>query len=66
MAKKGNNNKTSEGFFAKVYKIIKFIILLFAILYIGVIIGYSVIGDGKIMDAITLKSIKHIFDILFN
>ncbi|MBU0278622.1 MULTISPECIES: DNA-directed RNA polymerase subunit beta [unclassified Gemella] len=62
------HKKTQEinKFFIKVLKVIKFLIICFAILYIGVIIGYSVIGNGRIIDAIDLTAVKHIIDIIKN
>lgn len=50
----------------KFYNFIKFIIILFVTLYIGFIIGYTVIGNGNFFDALSLKPLKHILDIITN
>jgi len=34
--------------------------------YIGTILGYVILGKGSLIDAISLKSIKHIKDIIYN
>lgn len=60
--KKQEENKI----FNKVWEVVKFLIICFAILYLGVIIGYSVIGNGRIIDAIDLTALKHIIDIIKN
>ena len=40
-------------------------IILF-VFYIGTILGYVILGKGSLIDAISLKSIKHIKDIIYN
>ncbi|AXI26226.1 hypothetical protein HMPREF1983_01348 [Gemella bergeri ATCC 700627] len=42
------------------------IALILLVFYIGTIIGYVVFGKGSLMDAVSLKSIKHIKDIIYN
>ena len=62
MGKLPDNNKNVV--LGTALKTIKYLIIFFAILYIGVIIGYSVIGKGELMDAINLKAIRHIINII--
>ncbi|MBF0714059.1 DNA-directed RNA polymerase subunit beta [Gemella sp. GH3] len=50
----------------KFYNFIKFFIILFVTLYIGFIIGYTLIGNGEFLDALSLKPLKHIIDIITN
>ncbi|MBF0714703.1 DNA-directed RNA polymerase subunit beta [Gemelliphila palaticanis] len=50
----------------KLFNFLKFLLILFATLYLGVIIGYSVIGNGDLIDALDLSALKHIIDIIFN
>lgn len=57
-------SKKQTSFLTSIKKFFIFLIILFAIFYIGVIIGYSVIGDGDIMDALTFRNLKHIIDII--
>lgn len=42
------------------------IALILLVFYIGTIIGYVALGKGSLIDAISLKSIKHIKDIIYN
>lgn len=61
MKKIKNNN-----FSTKIIKILKFLLFLLAIMYVGVIIGYSIIGNGKLIDILDFSAIKHIIDIIYN
>lgn len=58
--------KEQDNLLTVIYKSIKFFTILFAILYIGVIIGYSVIGNGRLIDALDLTAVRHIINIIFN
>ncbi|MGX7111950.1 DNA-directed RNA polymerase subunit beta [Gemella cuniculi] len=42
------------------------IVLIILVFYIGTILGYVILGKGSIIDALSLKSIKHIKDIIYN
>ena len=42
---------------------IAFIIIIF---YIGLLIGYTILGKGSLFDALSLKPIRHIKDIIYN
>lgn len=50
----------------KVLRYIRNIIMILIIFYIGTIVGYVALGKGSFIDAVTLKSIKHIKDIIYN
>lgn len=56
----------NKSFIKILWSIIKFFVILFAIAYIGVIIGYSVIGNGKLIDIFSLRAIKHVLDVINN
>lgn len=58
------NKEIKKG--SKIINFLKFLIILFAISYLGVIIGYSIVGNGSIIDALDFTAIKHIIDIIFN
>ena len=45
---------------------IRNIILILLVFYISSIIGYVVLGGGNLLDALTLKSIRHIKEIVYN
>lgn len=45
-------------------KLIRNIILIILFFYIGIIIGYVIIGNGDLIDALNFKSIKHIKNII--
>ena len=45
---------------------IRNILLILLVFYIGSIIGYVILGKGSIIDALTLKSIRHIKEIIYN
>lgn len=47
-------------------RLLRNIIIVLLVFYIGSIIGYVALGKGSFVDAITLKSIKHIKDIIYN
>lgn len=51
---------------SKVFNIIKIFLLALLVFYICSIIGYVALGKGSLVDAITLKSIRHIKDIIYN
>ena len=51
---------------SRLLKLIKLLLLILVVFYIGNIIGYVILGKGSIIDAITLKSIRHIKDIIYN
>lgn len=55
-----------KSFFSKIYSFLKIFIIFFVILYIGVIIGYSVVGNGSLIDALDLTAVRHIINIIFN
>lgn len=38
--------------------------LLFSVIF-GLVIGYSVIGDGEMIDVFDLRTWKHVFDLVF-
>ena len=42
------------------------IAIFLSVFYIGTILGYVIFGKGSLIDAISLKSIKHIKDIIYN
>ncbi|MBF0746982.1 DNA-directed RNA polymerase subunit beta [Gemella sp. 19428wG2_WT2a] len=46
------------------WKLLKFYIIFFLLLYVGLIIGYSVIGDGDLIDAVNLSAVKHMVNLL--
>ncbi|MBF0710306.1 MULTISPECIES: DNA-directed RNA polymerase subunit beta [unclassified Gemella] len=46
------------------WKLLKFYIIFFLLLYVGLIIGYSVIGDGDLIDAVSLSAVKHMVNLL--
>ena len=52
-----------ENKFLRYLRNIGIIIFVF---YIGTILGYVILGKGSLIDAISLKSIKHIKDIIYN
>lgn len=45
-------------------RLIIILVLLILAIIIGVIFGYSVIGDGKALDALKWGTYEHIFDIM--
>lgn len=45
-------------------KLIRNIVLIILFFYIGIIVGYVIIGDGNVIDALNFKAIKHIKDII--
>mgnify|MGYP001016585863 CR=1 FL=1 len=52
-----------------ILRYIRIIVIIILVFYIGTIIGYVALGKGSFVDALTLKSIrhiKHIKDIIYN
>ncbi|MDO4814816.1 MAG: DNA-directed RNA polymerase subunit beta [Gemella sp.] len=45
-------------------KLIIIYLIIMLLLYVGLIIGYSVIGNGDVMDAVNLSAVKHIINLL--
>ena len=45
-------------------KIILYILACIFLLYLGLIIGYSILGKGKVIDALDFEALKHIKDII--
>ena len=54
--------KTSD----KLLRYLRNIALMIIIFYIGLLIGYTVLGKGSLFDALSLKPIRHIKDIIYN
>ena len=42
------------------------IALMIIIFYIGLLLGYTILGKGSLFDALSLKPITHIKDIIYN
>ena len=50
----------------KFLRYLRNIAIILFVFYIGTIVGYVALGKGSFIDAVTLKSIKHIKDIIYN
>ena len=50
----------------KFLRYIRNIILILLVFYVASIVGYVILGKGNIVDALTLKSIRHIKEIIYN
>ena len=40
--------------------------LMIIIFYIGLLLGYTILGKGSLFDALSLKPLRHIKDIIYN
>ena len=49
-----------------ILRYIRIIVIILLVFYIGTIIGYVALGKGSFLDALTLKSIRHIKHIIYN
>lgn len=54
--------KTSD----KLLRYLRNIALMIIIFYIGLLIGFTILGKGSLFDALSLKPIRHIKDIIYN
>jgi len=54
--------KTSD----KLLRYLRNIALMIIIFYIGLLIGYTILGKGSLFDALSLKPIRHIKEIIYN
>ena len=59
-------NKKDKNFLVTLKNIVIYILIFFLLMYIGLIIGYSVIGKGKIFNAFDLEALRHIIDKIKN
>lgn len=50
----------------KLLRYLRTIALIIIIFYIGLLIGYTILGKGSLFDALSLKPIRHIKDIIYN
>lgn len=49
-----------------VLRYLRNVLIILLLFYIGSIIGYVILGKGSVIDALTLKSIRHIKNIIYN
>ncbi len=54
--------KTSD----KLLRYLRNIALMIIIFYIGLLIGYTILGKGSLFDVLSLKPIRHIKEIIYN
>ena len=50
----------------KLVRYLRNIALMIIIFYIGLLLGYTIFGKGSLFDALSLKTITHIKDIIYN
>ena len=50
----------------KLTRYLQNIALIIIIFYIGLLLGYTILGKGSLFDALSLKPIRHIKDIIYN
>ena len=50
----------------KLTRYLRNIALIIIIFYIGLLRGYTILGKGSLFDALSLKPIRHIKDIIYN
>ena len=50
----------------KLTRYLRNISLMIIIFYIGLLIGYTILGKGSLFDDLSLKPIRHIKDIIYN
>ncbi len=50
----------------KLVRYLRKIALMIIIFYIGLLLGYTILGKGSLFDALSLKPIRHIKDIIYN
>ena len=50
----------------KLTRYLRIIALMIIIFYIGLLLGYTILGKGSLFDALSLKPIRHIKDIIYN
>ena len=50
----------------KLVRYLRNIALMIIIFYIGLLLGYTILGKGSLFDALSLKPIRYIKDIIYN
>lgn len=50
----------------KLVRYLRNIALMIIIFYIGLLLGYTILGKGSLFDALSLKPIRHIKEIIYN
>ena len=50
----------------KLVRYLRNIALMIIIFYIGLLLGYTILVKGSLFDALSLKPIRHIKDIIYN
>lgn len=50
----------------KLVRYLRNIALMIIIFYIGFLLGYTILGKGSFFDALSLKPIRHIKNIIYN
>lgn len=61
---KGKNKKSKRRIFPIWLRIIVIMILAAIALIVGLMIGYGILGDGKVLDALKTGTWQHIIDIV--
>lgn len=63
-----NKKRKSKSFGKFKYTILKWLLIvtcLFLSIILGLMVGYSVLGDGSPLDVLKIETWKHIYDLVF-